>query len=224
MPAIDKRAASVEGAQRDRHELAGGGEEDRRRRAARAARRRRRRPRRRRARARSSLRLGRAGQDVDGGALVERHLGREVRRGAEPVDAETAARRQRGAPQRPVADDAGAQQRGGLHVGEPVRDRVGEGLGDDGLLGVAAVASQPVKRGATHRFSSPRRQNRHSPQVWRSQAMPMRSPSWNRVRARTERHRPRRRPRGRAPHPGAEAPGRLRRGGGRCGTRHRPAR
>ena len=44
-----------------------------------------------------------------------------------------------GAAQRPVADDAGAQQRGGLLVGEPLGQAVGEPLVDEAGVGVAAV-------------------------------------------------------------------------------------
>ena len=39
----------------------------------------------------------------------------------------------------------------------------------------------PWNRGARHRFSSPRTQKRHAPQVWRSHAIPTRSPMENRV-------------------------------------------
>ena len=55
--------------------------------------------------------LGRSGQHVHRRPLVQRDLGGEVGRGAEPVDAEPAARRQRRPAQGAEADDAGAQQR-----------------------------------------------------------------------------------------------------------------
>ena len=61
-------------------------------------------------------------------ALGEGDLGDQVRRGAEAVDAQPAARRQRGALEGPVADDAGAQQRSGVHVVHAVGQPVGEGL------------------------------------------------------------------------------------------------
>ena len=73
------------------------------------------------------------------GALGEGDLGGEVGGGAEAVDAETAAGRQLGPAQRPVADDPRAQQRRRLLVAEPVGQPVGEALVDDGVLGVAAV-------------------------------------------------------------------------------------
>ena len=125
----------------------------------------------------------RPGHHVDGRALGDRHLGGEVGRCAEPVDAEPPARRQRCPAQRPVADDPGAQQRCRLLVVEAGRERVGEALVDHGMLGVPAVGVPAGERGATHRFSSPRRQKRHSPHVPRSHAMPMRSPTANRVAA-----------------------------------------
>ncbi len=69
-----------------------------------------------------------------------------MRRRAEAVDAEPAARWQRGAPQRAEADDPGAQQRRRLLVVEPVRQAVGEALVDDGVLGVPAVGVPPGER------------------------------------------------------------------------------
>jgi hypothetical protein len=75
--------------------------------------------------------------------LSERHLRGEVGRGAEAVDAEPTARRELGPAQGAVADDAGAEQRGGVFVvvgvGKPVR----VGLGHHGPLRVAAVGVPP---------------------------------------------------------------------------------
>jgi len=82
---------------------------------------------------------GGAGQDVDGGALGQRHLGRQVGRGAEAVEPEPPAGGQRGPAQGPVADDAGAQQWRGRLVVEGGGEAVGVGLVDHGVLGVAAV-------------------------------------------------------------------------------------
>ena len=70
---------------------------------------------------------------------MARDLDRDVRRGAEAVEAEPAAGADVGAAQRAVADDAGAEQRRGLRVGDRVGQRVGEVLAHDGVLGVAAV-------------------------------------------------------------------------------------
>ena len=69
--------------------------------------------------------------------LVTRHLGHEVPRRAESVDAEPFGRPARH--QRAVADQPGAQERRGLGVGEPLRHREGERRVGDGALGVAAV-------------------------------------------------------------------------------------
>ena len=83
--------------------------------------------------------LGRPGEDVDPGPLGHRHLGRQVGRAAEAVDPEPPARGTSGLPQRPVADDPRAQERGRHVVGERVGERVGVALVDDQVLGVAAV-------------------------------------------------------------------------------------
>ena len=84
-----------------------------------------------------------AGQHVHLGALGDRDLRREVGAGAEAVDAQPTTGRQLGAQQGPVADDAGAQQRSCLLVGEAVRQSVGECLWHHGELGVAAVGVPP---------------------------------------------------------------------------------
>ena len=57
-------------------------------------------------------------------SLVARDLGHDVRRGAEPVDPEPRA--VAGEPQRPVADQPGAQQRRGLEVAVPLGEREAE--------------------------------------------------------------------------------------------------
>jgi hypothetical protein len=65
-----------------------------------------------------------AGHDVHLGALGERHLCGDVCAAAEAVDPEPATGRQLGPEQRPIADDAGAQQRRqfgiGVSRGQPV--------------------------------------------------------------------------------------------------------
>ena len=79
-----------------------------------------------------------------------RDLQDDVRAGAEPVQRDGAAARHRGQPQRPVPDDARAEQRGGLGVGERRRDRVGVVGAHDRVLGVAAVevVAGVARRGA----------------------------------------------------------------------------
>ena len=86
-----------------------------------------------------ALRRRRPGEHVDLGSPVERHLGGEVGRSAEPVDPESPTRWQVGEGQGAVADDAGAQQGCGRHVVEPVGEGVDEGLGCGDELGVTAV-------------------------------------------------------------------------------------
>ena len=55
---------------------------------------------------------------MDAGAAGQGHLGREVGRAAEPVDAEPASFGKFGPLQGAVADDPGAEQRRHLHVVE----------------------------------------------------------------------------------------------------------
>jgi hypothetical protein len=70
---------------------------------------------------------------------VARDLEDHVARRSEAVEAEPAAAGDLAPAQRPVADDPGAQERGGVEVGEDLRDRIGEGLRDQRHLGVAPV-------------------------------------------------------------------------------------
>ena len=85
----------------------------------------------------------------------QRDLRGDVGAAAEPVEAEPTARRQRGAQQRAVADDAGAQQRRKLAVAVAARQMVGESRGDRGEFGVAAVGVPTGVARSGHRFSSP---------------------------------------------------------------------
>ena len=110
-------------------------------------------------------------------------LGGEVGRAAEAVDAEPPALGEVGAQQRPVADDARAQQRRGLDVVERVGQRVGVVLVDHGVLGVAAVEVPAGEARVDAEVLAPDRQKRQMPQVWASQGTPMRSPSRQRVRS-----------------------------------------
>jgi hypothetical protein len=70
---------------------------------------------------------------------VQRHLGDQVRAATEAVDAQPPARRYGGCEQRPVADDAGAQQRRRLLVLDLLGQGVGEPLVDQARVGVATV-------------------------------------------------------------------------------------
>ena len=60
---------------------------------------------------------------------------------AKAIHAEPLPRFDAAEAQRPVPDDAGAEQGGGLLVREDTRDRIGEALGDNGVLGIPAVAA-----------------------------------------------------------------------------------
>src|SRR4249920_3314028 len=76
---------------------------------------------------------------MDAHALRQRHLCREMRAAAETVDAERAARWNRRTDQRPVADDAGAQQRGQMLIINACRKRVRESLVDEAEVCIAAI-------------------------------------------------------------------------------------
>src|SRR5207247_9092012 len=82
---------------------------------------------------------------------LERHVGR----GAEPVDAELAPRAHLAAPESPVADDTGAEQRGGLGVAEHGWNRVGERLGGHRVVGEATVGVIPSELGALAQVLAP---------------------------------------------------------------------
>ena len=86
------------------------------------------------------------GHHVDPGAAGHRHLRREVRAPAETVDAEHPAVRQLGALERPVADNAGAQQRREFVVVVTGGQVMGERGGHGHELGVAAVMVPAVIR------------------------------------------------------------------------------
>jgi hypothetical protein len=74
-------------------------------------------------------------------------LDRQVRRGAEPEQAQHLAWADAADPQRAVADDPGAQQRRSLDVAQAVRKRIDEvGAGND-TLGIAAVDRPPGELG-----------------------------------------------------------------------------
>ena len=78
-----------------------------------------------------------AGEGEDTAAFVDRHLAEDVGGGAEPVEPDTL--RLADQPQRPVADQPGAEQRRRLQVRVAVGDREAEALVGDRDLGVAAV-------------------------------------------------------------------------------------
>ena len=74
------------------------------------------------------------------GALGQRDLRGDVRAAAKPVQPQPAAGRQRGPLQRPIADDAGAQQRRQLTVAVAAWQMMGESRRDRCEFSVAAVA------------------------------------------------------------------------------------
>ena len=78
-----------------------------------------------------------AGEGEDAPALVPGHLGHEVGRRPEAVQAQRLPGA--GQPQRAKANEAGAQQRRGVHVVHAVRKRKAVAGVGDGALGVAAV-------------------------------------------------------------------------------------
>ena len=73
------------------------------------------------------------------GISMPDHLEDEVRRGAEAGQPKVLPVLEAGQPQRPVADRAGAQERGGLRIGEDVGDPISKRLGHGHELGIAAV-------------------------------------------------------------------------------------
>ncbi len=107
-------------------------------------------------------------------ALVARHLGNDVRRRAEAVDAEAFA--SPAMPQAAVADQPGAQQRRRLDVA--IRgEREAIALVGDGELGVAAVELVAGEAGAVAQILAAVAAIRHTPQVQPSQGTPTRSPT-----------------------------------------------
>jgi hypothetical protein len=64
-------------------------------------------------------------------APIPRHLNRDVRGGAESIQAQRAARRDSGDAQAPEPDDAGAQQRCGLQIAKPFRNAIHESFRRD---------------------------------------------------------------------------------------------
>ena len=80
-----------------------------------------------------------ARRHVDLAAACAGDLRDDVRGRSEAVEAELLTRLDPAPPQRPVADDPGAQERRRLGVRERVGDRVGERLVHDRVFGVAAV-------------------------------------------------------------------------------------
>ena len=86
---------------------------------------------------RSGLVVSGACECEDPSALVERDLADDVRRGSEAVQAESLG--VAGHSQRPVADQARAEERSGLEIRIAVGNRRAEALVGDGELRVAAV-------------------------------------------------------------------------------------
>ena len=159
-----------------------------------------------------------ARQHVHAQPLVQRDLGGEVRAAAESVDPEAAARRHGRAFQRPVPDDARAQQRRGVLVVDGLGQPVDKRLVGDARVRVAAVdvpAGEPrchaqVLGAATAEPARPVRaaEPRHADPVTGREP----------ARRRSRRHRRCPPPRGRAPPPAGAAASRPPPGAGRCGT------
>src|SRR5262249_53472935 len=82
-------------------------------------------------------RIAGAGEGIDVAALPARHLGNDVRRRAEAVEAETPPLPRPA--QRAVADQAGAEQRCRLDIAVTRLDGETEALVGDGVLTVAAI-------------------------------------------------------------------------------------
>ncbi len=76
---------------------------------------------------------------MDAKSLMQRDLGRDVRAAAEAVDAEPAARWHLGPRQRPVPDNAGAQQRRRVLIVERFMQQIGVGLIGQARIGVSPV-------------------------------------------------------------------------------------
>ena len=172
---------------------------------------------------RQALRVRRSGHDVDGRALVHRHLRGEVRGGTEPVDPESSPSWQCASSQRPVPDDAGTQQRGGFDVRERVRHRIGIVLGHDRKFGVTTVRVPAGERRRHTEVLATAAGRMRTVRTW-SAAMRCRL---GRRRRSVSRRRPcsTTRPDDLVAGHGAQGGGvrgRPRPGGGRCGRRHTP--
>ena len=87
----------------------------------------------------AALMIFATGEGVDLAAPMPRHLNTDTRARAETVQAKPLTGLHVGQPQRPIADDPGAQQRRGLHVAEALRDRHAVGFRHGHVFGIAAV-------------------------------------------------------------------------------------
>ena len=76
---------------------------------------------------------------MDAQALRQGHLCSEVGAAAKAIDSEGAAGRNRRADQRPVADDAGAEQRGNVLVVDACGKCIGERLVDKAEVCITAI-------------------------------------------------------------------------------------
>src|SRR6202035_4521746 len=92
-------------------------------------------------------RVLRSRHDVDLRPLVQGHLGGEVCGATEPVAPEPPSRARAGATEGSVPDDARAQQRSGLVVGQARGDPVCKALVDDWGLGIPAIVIPSRERG-----------------------------------------------------------------------------
>ena len=116
-----------------------------------------------------------AGEGEDAPPFVDGDLAEDVGGGAEAVEADPL--RLADQPQRPVADQPGAEERRRLGVGVDVGDREAEVLGGDGELGVAAVDVVAGEAGVLAEVLAPLAAVAAVPSAQPSQGTPTRSPS-----------------------------------------------
>ena len=81
--------------------------------------------------------------DIDFASPVPGHLNGDVGRPAEAIQAETLAGPDAAELERPVADDAGTEQRGRFLISKDLRDAIGERFGDHRILRIPAVHVEP---------------------------------------------------------------------------------
>ena len=103
------------------------------------------------------------GADIDGAAPMPRHLNRNVGRSPEAIETQPFARLDAAHTKRAVADDAGAEQRRRLLVGELLGDAIHEGCRRHKVFGVAAVDVPAGKRCLLTEVLSPNKAEAASP-------------------------------------------------------------
>ena len=117
-----------------------------------------------------------AGEDIDFEAHMDGDLYDYVGGTAEAVEAEPATWWDIGEAESSVAYDTGAEEGGGLEVGEGVGDGECETLIRQDVIGVAAVHVVAVEESGLAEFSRPRWQKAQRPQVQCTHGTPTRAP------------------------------------------------